>query len=358
MTTAPTDKPDVTVLRIPRGDLPNPVDPAGASPIDDGIDDERPGQRTRWWIGALALALVAGLFYGVTVERLANAPPDTVPIQPIVTVPATAAPLSASGYVVAQRQASIASKGAGRLEHLRVTVGSRVTKGAVVARLQQDDVRALLRQARAQIDVAEASLANARTELQDAEMARTRAKILREQHYVSQTEFDTATVRVHRAEAAVRSALAAVTAANAEADNAGVALDNTIIRAPFDGTVIKKFAEVGEVVAPMASSAVSRGAVVLIADMTSLAVEAELSESSIRRVRERQPAEIVLDAAADRRYRAVVDQIVPTADRAKGTVLVKVRFAEPHPDVLPDMSAKVNFLTETPDRITAGKESR
>jgi RND family efflux transporter MFP subunit len=120
-------------------------------------------------------------------------------------------------------------------------------------------------------------------------------------------------------------------------------LENTVIRAPFDGTVIKKFAEIGEVVAPMAGSAGSRGAVVLIADMASLAVETEISESSITQIAQGQSATITLDAVQGKHYPATVQQIMPTADRSKGTVLAKVRFVELDARVLPEMSAKVSF---------------
>lgn len=278
-----------------------------------------------------------------------TAPPleaETVPIR--VSRSSTAgALLAANGYVVAQRQASVASKGTGRVEYIGVSVGSRVHKGAVIARLQQDDVRAAQRQAFAQLDVAKAAFANADTDLRDATLHHKRTQTLLDQHYVSQAEYDTASARLHRAEAAVRSAAAAIKASEADVQSATVMLDNTVIRAPFDGTVLKKFAEVGEVVAPMASSANSRGAVVLIADPASLAVEAELSETSIGKVQPGQPAEITLDGVPGTRYPASVEQIVPTADRTKGTVLVKVRFLRLGPEVLPDMSAKVSFQSET-----------
>lgn len=127
---------------------------------------------------------------------------------------------------------------------------------------------------------------------------------------------------------------------------AAVALENTLIRAPFDGTVLTKDANVGEVVAPFASSANSRGAVVTMADMSSLEVEADVSESNITRVSPGQPCEIVLDAYPEKRYAGFVHKIVPTADRAKATVLTKVRFKERDNRVLPEMSAKVAFLSK------------
>jgi RND family efflux transporter MFP subunit len=251
--------------------------------------------------------------------------------------------LSASGYVVAQRQASVASKGTGRLEYLAVSVGSRVTTGDIIARVQQDDVQAVQRQVHARLDVAKAALTNAQAEHRDARLSYARAKALLPNQFVSQAEFDTTATRLRRAEATVRSAAAAIAAAEADVQTADVMLENTLIRAPFDGTVLKKFAEIGEVVAPMASSASSRGAVVLIADMASLAVETEISESSFSQITQGQSADITLDALQGTHYPATVEQIVPTADRSKGTVLAKVRFVERDDRVLPEMSAKVSF---------------
>ena len=171
--------------------------------------------------------------------------------------------------------------------------------------------------------MAKAALTNAQAELRDAQLSYARAKALLPKQFISQAEFDTASTRLRRAEAAVRSSSAAIAAAEADVQTADVMLENTLIRAPFDGTVLKKFAEIGEVVAPMAGSAGSRGAVVLIADMTSLAVETEISESSITQIAQGQSADITLDAVQGKHYPATVEQIVPTADRSKGTVLPK-----------------------------------
>ncbi|MGH7456608.1 MAG: efflux RND transporter periplasmic adaptor subunit, partial [bacterium] len=125
-----------------------------------------------------------------------------------------------------------------------------------------------------------------------------------------------------------------------------VALEYTNIRAPFDGTVLTKNADVGEVVAPFGSASSARAAVVSIADMSSLEVEADVSESNIQRIKPGQPCEIVLDAYQETRYPGVVGKIVPTADRAKATVLTKIKFVQIDERVLPEMSAKVTFLSK------------
>ncbi|NOS82333.1 MAG: efflux RND transporter periplasmic adaptor subunit [Nitrospira sp.] len=327
MTNQPIRDADVSVLTLPH---------EGPPPT------RQPRSWLKWILAGVAAAflLVALYWYISLPSSLPEV--DTAPVR-LVGGHAPASPLTASGYVVAQRQASVASKGTGRLEYLGVTVGSHVTAGDVIARVQQDDVQAVQHQARARLDVAKAALTNAQAELRDAQLSYARAKALLPQQFISQAEFDTASTRRRRAEAVVRSSAAAIAAAEADVQTADVMLENTVIRAPFDGTVLKKFAEIGEVVAPMAGSAGSRGAVVLIADMTSLAVETEISESSIAKISRGQSADITLDAAQGKHYLAKVEQIVPTADRSKGTVLAKVRFLEIDDRVLPEMGAKVSF---------------
>ena len=328
MTTPPIRDADVSVLTLPREEPP-----------------QEPRKSRPWlrWVGTSILSSVclAGLYW-VLPEFSPLPEVDTAPVR-IVGSATPSSLLSASGYVVAQRQASVASKGTGRLEYLAVTVGSRVTTGDIIARVQQDDVQAVQRQVHARLDVAKAALTNAQAEHRDARLSYARAKALLPNQFVSQAEFDTTATRLRRAEATVRSAAAAIAAAEADVQTADVMLENTLIRAPFDGTVLKKFAEIGEVVAPMASSASSRGAVVLIADMASLAVETEISESSFSQIAQGQSADITLDALQGTHYPAMVEQIVPTADRSKGTVLAKVRFVERDARVLPEMSAKVSF---------------
>lgn len=240
--------------------------------------------------------------------------------------------LTASGYVVAQRKAEVASKATGRLEYLAVEEGSVVKKGQVIARLESKDMEAALAQAEADLQVAIASLNEARANYE-------RRKALYDQELLSRGEYDLAEAQYKRAQASVDSARARVNAAQVE-------VENTRVRAPFDGTVLTKNADVGEIVAPFGSSGNSRGTVVSMADMESLQVEADVSEANIERIRVGQPCEITLDAVPSKRYRGVVHMIVPTADRAKATVLTKVRFIERDHRVLPEMSAKVTFLSK------------
>ena len=243
--------------------------------------------------------------------------------------------LTASGYVVAQQKASVASKGTGRLEFLGVEEGDRVKEGEVIARLEDADVVASLAKAKADLEVVIADSLDAAQSLE-------RQERLHKSKLTSEAELVAAEARYRRVVASIKSAHAAVAAAQ-------VAVEYTRIRAPFDGTVLAKHADVGEVVAPFASSASSRGAVVTVADMSSMEVEADVSESNITRVKIGQPCEIMLDAYPDKRYQGYVHKIVPTADRAKATVLTKVRFKDRDERVLPEMSAKVTFLADQPD---------
>jgi len=257
--------------------------------------------------------------------------------------------LTASGYVVAQRQAAVASKGTGRLEYLGVEEGDQVKQGQVIARLEHNDMDAMLEQARANLNVSRAALETAKAELRDAQLAYERQKKLAADELVAQAEVDAAQARYDRAVAGINSAEATIKASVAGVRAAEVQVENTNIRAPFDATVLTKNADVGEIVAPFGSSSNARAAVVSIADMSSLEVEADVSESNIERIRTGQPCEVVLDAYPQVRYKAVVGKIVPTADRAKATVLTKVKFIERDERVLPEMSAKVTFLTKAPE---------
>ncbi|HLF20289.1 MAG TPA: efflux RND transporter periplasmic adaptor subunit [Bacteroidota bacterium] len=246
--------------------------------------------------------------------------------------------LTASGYVVAQRKAAVASKTTGRMIYLGVVEGDKVMKDQVIARLEDLDMRAQLDQARANMKLNQA-------DLRDAEQSLARQKELLARGLTSQSEYDAAEARYHRV-------LASIDVAKAAVASAEVALEYTLIRAPFDGTVLTKNADVGEIVSPLGASSTSRAAVVTIADMTSLEVEADVSESNIERIKPNQPCEITLDAYPEQRYEGYVTKIVPTADRAKATVLVKVGFKSYDSRVLPEMSAKVLFLTKASDAAT------
>ncbi len=303
-----------------------------------------PRRRKRlWWVVVAALIVALGGLWATGVMSPAHEVRTAVVS---LTYPSEGyTVINASGYVVAQRKAAVASKGTGRLEYLAVEEGSRVKRGEVIARLESDDFRARQHEAQANLGAARARLAQAEAELTDARLNYERHKALVAEGVVARAKYDAAQARLDTAVAAEHTARAQIRAAEAALAATEVDVEYTNIRAPFDGVVLTKNADVGEVVAPLGSSVNTKAAVVTMADMASLQVEADVSESNLSKVRVGQPAEVQLDALPGVRLPGVVHMIVPTADRAKATVLTKVRFLAPDPRVLPEMSAKVAFLS-------------
>jgi len=257
--------------------------------------------------------------------------------------------LNASGYVVAQRKSALASKITGRLIWLGVEEGSRVKAGEIIARLENQDVVAARDQARANVKTARWTSDQAKVELSDATLALKRAKELIGKGYIAQVDYDTALTRYDKVEAGVRAAEATVRASEAALKGAEVAVEYTLIRSPFNAVVLTKNADVGDIVTPLGAAANAKASVVTVADMNFLKVEADVSESNLEQVKMGQPCEIQLDALPGARFRGKVHMIVPTADRAKATVLVKVGFIDRDPRILPEMSAKVAFLSRAPE---------
>lgn len=331
-------EPDVNLssLTIDRGNAPRRM-----------VRTPKRGRRRLWlWIagGVLLLLVILGM------SGALSGPPTVLTTSISEVSPAqTRQQLLASGYVVAQRKAAVASKGTGRLVALHVVEGDRVRANQVIAQLESSDMEAAIAQARAAIDNGKALLLQAEAEQADAKAQGGRARNLHAVGSLSQSELDVAEARLKRAEAAVAAARAGIRASEAALRAAEIQRENTRIRAPFDGTVLTKNADVGEVVAPFGAASNSRGAVVTMADMSSLEVEADVSESNIQRIALDQPCEITLDAYPEQRYKGRVSKIVPTADRTKATVMTKVRFLDLDAKVLPEMSAKVTFLDQDAD---------
>lgn len=292
--------------------------------------------------------LVLVLALGIVLYRLGViAPTATVDVTTVSLVyPAQSlSVLNASGYIVAQRKAAVASKMTGRLTALMVEEGSLVKQGQILARMENADVTAMKSQVTANLANARAMLKQATVENNNLKQDNDRYQKLIAGAYVSQSEYDTIHTRYLRSQEAVKAAQAAVESASAALAGAEANLDYTLIRAPFDGVVLTKNADVGDIVTPLGASSTSKAAVVTLADMDSLQVEVDVSETSITLIRVGQPCDIQLDALSDRRFRGVVHAIVPTVDRSKATVLVKVRFLDKDMRMLPDMSAKVAFLS-------------
>jgi RND family efflux transporter MFP subunit len=303
-----------------------------------------PPRRRRPWGWILILAAAAGaagvyFFY-----------PFPVPVQTTQVVNAWPSEryvvLNSTGYVVARTRAAVASKGTGRVEWLGVSEGDSIKQGTVVARLESRDVRATHKGAVANVGVAKAAVTTARTELKAAERDHKRVAQLNAKGLVTEANLDDATTRVERAQAAVESATAGLDAAVANEEFAGSAVDYTEIRAPFDGVVLSLNVNVGDIVTPLSSAADARGAVLTMADMATLEVDADVSESSLSLIHVGQPCEIVLDAFPHKRFQGEVSIIVPSVNRSSATVTTKVRFVNPDSSIMPDMSARVGFLSQ------------
>ncbi len=309
--------------------------------IDKSRKSGAPGSNRKylWIIGLLVVAAVVYFGYRFGIQQVTPTTKVRVATAQLLTGTEAQAELVATGYVVAQVKAAVASKATGRLEQLNVEEGDQVKSGEVLAVLENGDVRADLQRARA-------ALAVARADSSIAAIDRERVLGLIKTGSTTNDRVDAAQAAYERANAGVKVALAGV-------DYAEVAVENTIIRAPFDGTVLSKDADVGEMVAPFASASSSRGAVVTLADMSSLEVEADVSESNIYKVKVGQPCEIVLDAYPGVRYAGEVKKIVPTADRSRATVMTKIAFKNVDGRVLPEMSARVNFLPVKVDQPEA-----
>lgn len=283
-------------------------------------------------IGILVLFIIVILFFINPFSQVQKVKVSTVVLQkPGVN----SASLNASGYIVAQRKAAIASKGTGRLVFLGVVEGDQVKKNQIIARLENDDILAQLDEAKANLKLVEADIISLKNNYE-------REKELFEKKLSSEQSLELA-------EAGYKRILASAEIIKARIKQLEVALENTIIRSPFDGTILTKNAEVGEIVAPFGGGINSKTAVVTVADMNSLLVETDVSESNIEKIKPNQDCQIVLDAYPEKSYQGYVFKIVPTADRSKATVLVKVGFKDYDSRVLPEMSAKVTFFTEKVD---------
>ena len=328
---------DLSKLRINRDDPPPAV--------------RRALGRALWLTGA-AVVIIAVV---VIVGRRGGA----VPIQ-VVTVSATtggegagggggtdgAVAVVANGYVVARTKAAVSAKIPGRLAALNVSEGSHLEKGDVIARLENNDYAAAVGQAEAQLASAKATLIETQSDRDQLQREFVRVRDIHSQNpnLVSTQEVESADSKARQADARVEAQQARVDAAAAALRVAQANLENTYIRAPFSGTVLRKEAEVGEVVAPSVGGGLTRGAVVTMADLATLEVEVDVNEAYIARISSGQQARITLDAYPDTAFRGSVRQVVPTADRQRATVQVKVSIVDRDPRILTEMGAKVEFL--------------
>jgi RND family efflux transporter MFP subunit len=317
-----------------------------------------PARRPRLglWIGLavalLAIVLVAWLLLG----REDAIEVTTAPTVAIGSGTGATAVLDASGYVVARRMATVSAKITGKVEEVLIEEGQRVEEGQVMATLDPVDAAAQQRLAGSQLEAARSQLGSVRAQLQEAEANARRLDTLVGQQLVSRSQYEQAVAQRD----ALRSQLAStgrnVQVAQDQVAIAGNGVDNTVVRAPFAGVVIAKAAQPGEIVSPLsAGGGFTRTGIGTIVDMDSLEVEVEVGEAFIGRVQPKMPIEATLNAYQDWKIPGEVIAIIPTADRSKATVKVRVALDSKDPRIVPDMGVRVSFLEKA--RPAAGEDS-
>jgi RND family efflux transporter MFP subunit len=310
-------------------------------------EPERPGLG-RWilWTGLIIVIAALGLaaYRWFTRERPVEVQVATVTARAAGT---QAAVLNASGYVTARRRATVSSKITGKVTEVNVEEGRNVAEGQVLARLDDSAPRAALALAQAQADAARRSLEENQVRLAQARLAEKRAAQLLQQKIVSQQQLDDAKADADSIDAHIAALREQIRVADQQIEVQQTDLTNYVIRAPFSGVTVTKDAQPGEMVSPVsAGGGFTRTGICTIVDMKSLEIEVDVNESYISRVRAGQNASAVLDAYPDWQIPAHVIAVVPTADRQKATVLVRLGFAQLDPRILPDMAIKVTFLRD------------
>jgi RND family efflux transporter MFP subunit len=302
--------------------------------------------RGRTWLVAVAGIIIAGLLVWLLSERLGN----TVRVETDVarkppSVAAASSVLDASGYVVARRQATISSKVTGKVLEVLVEEGMRVEKDQIVARLDDTTQQAQLTVAAAQVDSARAALAEISAQLRNARQERDRQRELAAKGLTSQASLDNAEAVFDELAARLETGRENVHVAESNVLLARDALSNMTIRAPFAGMVVTKNAQPGEMISPIsAGGGFTRTGICTIIDNDSLEIEVDVNEAYIQRVVPGQRVSAVLDAYPDWQVSAEVIAIIPTADRQKATVRVRIGFLERDARILRDMGVKVSFL--------------
>jgi RND family efflux transporter MFP subunit len=308
------------------------------------------GHTKAWWIGLVVIVMVvAAVWY---MRR-----PTGMLIRTAVAQDAGggagamngASLLDASGYVVARRRATVASKVTGKVLEVMLEEGQKVTAGQVIARLDDSNSRAALAATNAQLLQAQANLASAQTAYDDAKPIFERNEKQKNAAVISAQSFDEARAQYNAARNTWLVAQSAVDSARAAVAVAQRNQDDTVVRAPFSGVVTEKAAQPGEMVSPIsAGGGFTRTGIGTIVDMDSLEVEVDVSENFINRVTPQQPVSIKLNAYPDWQIPGAVIAAIPTADRSKATVKVRIAIKEKDPRIIPEMGARVSFLSETP----------
>ena len=313
--------------------------------------ERAPERRRRGWLKWLVLLIVlagagVGTWLWISRERPVEVQIATVAER---ATGEQAAVLNASGYVTARRRATVSSKITGKVVEVNVEEGMAVKEGQVLARLDDTDVRAALNLSQAQAEAARRAVAENEVRLAEAKVTLQRQERLLKGGVATPAQLDQARAEVDSYDARVAAARQQVQVAEAQIGLQQTDLDNTIIRAPFSGVAISKDAQPGEMVSPVsAGGGFTRTGICTIVDMRSLEVEVDVNETYINRVAPRQSVSAVLNAYPDWQIPAHVITTVPTADRQKATVLVRIGFESLDPRILPDMGVKVTFLRSAP----------
>jgi RND family efflux transporter MFP subunit len=320
------------------------------------IDRAKPARRAwrRWlWLG-LGAIICAGIGVGLWARNEAAAPvAAAAATQPQAQsaesgIPPPGSLLDATGYVVARRQATVSSKITGKLIEVLVEEGQHVKAGDVLARLDSANASVALAQAQALVAQAEAAQKAAEVALEDAEPTFKRSEEQFRRGLTSADTVEAARSGYNAKKMAIAVAQETTAAARASVDVAKQNLDDTIVRAPFSGVVTVKAAEPGEMVSPAATGGFTRTGICTIVDMDSLEVEVDVSESFISRVQPQLPVTVRLNAYPDWDIPAKVLTVIPTADRAKATVKVRVALITKDPRIVPEMGARVAFHDAAP----------
>jgi RND family efflux transporter MFP subunit len=314
-------------------------------------DSERDGGGRRHWLRAvIVVALLAALggggYYAFLGQALAVA---TALAEPPAASGGAVAVLEAAGYVTARREATVSSKITGRLAEVLIEEGESVAAGQVLARLDDVDARAALELAQARLTAARAQLGQIEARLGQARRDARRQEELREKRLNSEQVLENARTQVLTLNAELAAQRGQIGVAEAQLRVAQVDYDNTIVRAPFAGVIVAKAAQPGEIVSPIsAGGGFTRTGIGTIVDMDSLEIEVDVNEAYINRVRPQQPVQAVLDAYPDWKLPAAVIAIIPTADRSKATVKVRIALERKDPRIVPDMGVRVAFLDDQP----------
>ena len=267
--------------------------------------------------------------------------------------------LNASGYVTARRRATVSSKVTGKVMEIFVEEGKAVKRGQILARLDDSQLRAMQSVEQAQLASAQKAAAENEARLKEAELTLGRRQQLVKEKVISKAELDSAEAEVDSLKARIAMAHQQVEVAQRQLDARQTDLNDMVVRAPFDGVAISKDAQPGEMISPVsAGGGFTRTGICTIVDMSSLEIEVDVSESYINRVKPGQPVEAVLDAYPEWRIPSKVITSVPSADRQKATVRVRIAFDQLDPRILPDMGVKVSFLSEAPPSASAGERPR